>query len=93
MINEHEIKKKNFILRLFVAEFFIQTTTRTRTTYKDRKQERKLANNTHIKINVVYLDSLELDREYRRSFLLGDSTVFPLVPVRRPDVDGDCPRR
>jgi hypothetical protein len=63
-----------------------QTSTR-------RKKEKEKKTNTHIKINVIYFDSLELDREYRRSFFFGDSAVFPLGPLRRLDGGGDCPRR
>jgi hypothetical protein len=82
------------ILFLFsVVEFFIQTTTTTRTTNKHRKKTKKRRANTYLKINVIYFDSLELDREYLRSFFFGDSAVLPLAPVRRPDVGGDCPRR
>ncbi len=81
-----EINQMNFILIFFAVEFFIQTTRRT----NKHKMKRKL---THIKINVIYFDSLELDREYLRSFFFGDSAVFPLGPPRRPDVGGDCPRR
>ena len=70
----------------------------------NKYRERKKKSNTHIKREReenktkscwFYFDSLELDREYRRSFFFGDSGALPPLepPARRPDAGGDCPRR